>query len=122
MTQQQIDTLTAMLASHAAACREKEKALLRDERRDEAVFARIEGNVYDIYRTVCTAGVRTAADPDQAWSLLCRKTEEITAAWEANLERVRTHGDAEKVHIETLKLQTAAAIRVEMDRLGRDEA
>ena len=46
---------TAYLESCAGSCREQIKKLSADGREDEAVFAKIKLNVYDIFKTVFNA-------------------------------------------------------------------
>ena len=46
---------TAYLESCAESCREQIKKLSADGREDEAVFAKIKLNVYDIFKTVFNA-------------------------------------------------------------------
>lgn len=87
-------------------------ALLRSEsREDEAVFERIRGNVFDIFRSVAQAA-QTQADPR---GFFLEKLASIPAAWSASREQALTHGDEEKAHIEAVKLEAAAEIRAHME-------
>ena len=78
-------------------------ALELDHRRDEAVFSKIRGNVFDIFRSVYSAS------PDTAFFLA--RLEQIPASWQTALEQARRHDDSGKAHIETIKLEAAAQIR-----------
>lgn len=85
-------------------CTEKQSALRRDGRVDEARFMQIRANVYNIFRQVANAvGDNPAA--------LQNRLTDIPAAWESSLALAEKHDDAEKAHIERIKLETAQAIR-----------
>ena len=94
---------TAYLAACTESCREQIKKLSSDGREDEAVFAKIKLNVYDIFKTVFNA----LGDEEK----FLGKLTEIPAAWQASLEKAEAHGDSEKAHIERIKLETVNEIR-----------
>ena len=92
---------------------EKEAAALeQDNRRDEAAFAKIRLNVYDIFRTVFTVALSSAGeDKSKAADFFLTKLEQIPKNWHTSLELARQHGNDTKAHIEQIKLDTAAEIR-----------
>ena len=55
---QKIENMTAYLDAAIARCTEQEKALVADERKDEAIFEKIRANVYNIYRTILGVAVQ----------------------------------------------------------------
>lgn len=94
-----------------AACQARCRALRADSRGDEARFEQIRANVYGIFRTVYS----TLKDkPDQ----LTRPLQDIPAAWEESLALAQSHGDAEKAHIERIKLDTAKEILTALSNKG----
>lgn len=99
--------LLSILDHQIAACAAEVKALELDLRRDEAVFARIRLNVYDIFRTV----YKTALKQDDADAFFLEKLDQIPENWRNSLHLARQHGNEEKAHIEQIKLDTAAQIR-----------
>lgn len=88
-----------------------------DDRGDEAVFARVEMNVYDIFRTVYdVAGKNTKNDGEKARFFETKLTQ-IPENWQTALEKANAHGDTEKAYIEGLKLETAARIRAKWEEM-----
>lgn len=88
------------IAEHAAL----QKSLAADDRGDEARFTQIRLNVLNIFRTAYTA-----LEHDRQKLLV--RLDSIPAAWVRSLAQAEAHGDAEKAHIERIKLETAASIR-----------
>ena len=79
--------------------------------RDEAVFEKIRGNVYEIFSAVLT----TARNQPAPMDFFRRQLAAIPATWEAALEKARAHGDESKAHTELLKLEAVRAIREHME-------
>ena len=104
-------------ASMIDVCLTEEARLNGEERKDEAVFAKIRGNVFDIFRTVYTAGVKAVGE-EQAVDFLREKLDSIPKSWQAALEKAQAHGEADKVCIETVKLEAVREIR---EMLGREK-
>ena len=106
-----MESLHKFLNQQAAACKERAAALTADDRRDEAVFEKIRGNVYEIFSAVLTTARKQPAPMD----FFRRQLAAIPANWEAALEKARAHGDEAKVHTELLKLEAVRAIREHME-------
>lgn len=105
------DQFLAWCDAQIAACQARCRDLRTDSRGDEARFEQIRANVYSIHRAVYA----TLHDkPDQ----LAMKLREIPAAWQASLAAAEQHGDAEKAHIERLKLSTAKEIQAALSNKG----
>ena len=96
-------------AERTQACKARREALMADHRHDEAKFEQIRMNVYGIFSAVCST---LKNQPDA----LAKKLQEIPAAWEESLRLADMHGDAEKAHIERIKLETAREILQEVPR------
>lgn len=103
MNQEKRDKLNAYFADKLAACAAEAAALAADDRKDEAIFAKIRGNVYDIFRTVFSATGNAEG--------FRQKLDQIPRNWQTARQLAETHGDSARAHIEDIKLQTAAEIR-----------
>jgi hypothetical protein len=98
-------------AENIRQCKALEQTLSGDGRGDEAIFARVRGNVFDIFRMVFSKAVRVAgAEEEKIRPFFGEKLEEIPAPWRASLEKAQAHGDVEKVNIETIKLDALGEI------------
>lgn len=104
------DQFMAWLAERASACEMSRAALSRDGRGDEARFEQIRYNVYDLFRTTVGALHRAEKDEQAAWQRFEQQLRGIPAAWRQSHDMARSHGDAEKAHIERIKLDAAADI------------
>jgi len=106
-----MESLHAFLTERSAHCAQRAAALTADDRRDEAVFEKISGNVYDIF----TAVLNTARNQPDPMDFFRRQLAAIPANWEAALEKARAHGDEAKAHTELLKLEAVRAIRERLE-------
>lgn len=103
-----------------ALCRENEHRLLDDSRKDEADFEKIRANVYDIFRTVYTAGKRAKKEESLIAEFFLDRIGQIPQSWENALEKAKNHGDARAIQIETVKLETADEIRAVFTKLWEE--
>ncbi len=105
--------MNAALDEKMAACEKKRRALMDDQRTDEAVFQKIEANVYEIFRTVLAAGERACGEEERMLKqFFMKKMEEIPANWEKACETARLHDDAVKIKMESVKLAAAENVKV----------
>lgn len=112
------EKFTAWLGSQIAACEKRREQLLADDRSDESDFEKIKANIYDIFRTVFTAALKTNNnDADAAKRFFLLKTEEIPANWKAAYDRAKQHDDAHKMQTESIKLETAQEIKTAFERI-----
>ncbi|MBQ8831776.1 MAG: hypothetical protein IJ017_09265 [Oscillospiraceae bacterium] len=100
---------TAFLEMSAARCKEQASALSEDGREDEAVFAKIKLNVYDIFKAV----FNTLGEGDK----FLAKLSDIPVGWQVSLEKAEAHGDTGKAHIERIKLETAEEIKTRFQQI-----
>ena len=105
-----------------AACRAQEQKLAADGREDEAVFAKISGNVYDIFRTVYRAALEHHAEEADQRDFFFRRLEEISGTWKTACEKAHQHGDVKKACIEQVKLEAAAEIEKIIGQLWEEQA
>lgn len=95
-------------------CRQQEKNLQEDDRRDEANFQKIKANVYDIFKTILTVAQKVGNGNSQSIKqFFWAKTEQIPASWKAAYEAAKLHDDTENMVIEMIKLDTIQEIRDE---------
>ena len=73
-----------------------------DGRKDDANFARVRTNIYEVCRTVTNV---LAERPGAGPRAVKTRFESFRASWSAALEKARTHGDARNVVVEETKLQ-----------------
>ena len=106
-----MESLHEFLTEQAALCRERSASLTADDRRDEAVFEKIKGNVYDIF----TAVLNSAQNHPDPMAFFRLQLNAIPANWETALEKARSHGDDAKAHTELLKLDAVRIIRERLE-------
>ncbi len=100
------------LEKQAAACRQRGKLLDEDGRIDEGNFEKVRANVYEIFKTILSVAERLYGEDNVAKRhFFLQKAEEIPASWAASYEAAQQNGDAEKMHMESLKLDTSREIR-----------
>lgn len=95
------------LTEKSAACMARRKQLWDDDRRDEANFEKIRADVYDIFKTVLTVVEKDA---------FLKKLVQIPSSWEKAYAQAEGRGDAERMHIEKLKLDAVAEIKAMVSR------
>lgn len=118
MNQQKREKTTRYFANQISDCKERARALSLDDRTDEAVFAKIETNVYEIFNSVFSVAVRTAQEDDQTLvQFFLTRIQQIPLNWQTALENAKQHGETEKVHVEQLKLDAVAAIKAEFEQI-----
>jgi len=112
MIEQKISKLNSYFEEQIAICGQRNKALLADERADEAAFEKVKANVYDIFRTMLSVAVTTSkGDPDAARRFFIQKTEQIPSSWASAYDNAKQHHDAVKMRIEQIKLDTVGEIK-----------
>ena len=116
------EKLTAWLTSKAEECEAQRLALAADERNDEARFERIRANVYELFCTTANAIHRALPDEAAAWRMFEQRMEDIPSAWQRSFDVAKRHGDAEKAHIERIKLGAAEEIRRRYAALRGEQA
>jgi hypothetical protein len=106
-----------------AACQQRQKELLADNRADEATFMKIRANVFDIFKTVLSVAIRTVKSGSSAEikDFFLGKTEQIPANWKIAYAKAAEHGDFEKMHYESIKLEAIAEIRETFEKIWGDK-
>ena len=76
--------------------------LSAEDRRDDANFAKVRTNIYEICRTVTNAlADRPGAGPDAVMA----QFERFRSAWSAALEKAKAHDDVGAAAVEEIKLK-----------------
>ena len=102
----------AYLEEQAGACQQRGKLLTEDGRVDEGNFEKIRANAYEIFKTILSVGERLyGADEEAQRDFFLQKIEEIPVSWADSYEKARENGDAEKMHIESVKLDAIREIK-----------
>ena len=100
------------LEEQITACRQRGRLLAEDDRTDEANFEKIRANVYDIFKTILSVAGRVCGEDERArTAFFVQRAGQIPASWEASYKKAEQNGDAAKMHIETIKLDTIREIR-----------
>ena len=108
-------------AGEIAACKAIAQKLSGDQREDEAVFAKIQGNVFDIFQSVFSAAVKIAGqDDEKVVQFFMTKLKKIPQNWRSAREKALQYGQDGKAHIEQVKLDAALRIEQEFLRIWED--
>ena len=76
-------------------------ALTADGRKDDANFAKVRTNIYDVCRTVSQALINR---PGAGTGAIGAQLERFRTEWGAALERAKQHGDVSGIAVEETKL------------------
>lgn len=100
------------LEEQIAACKQRSKSLIADDRVNEGNFEKIRANVYEIFKTILSAAEKVCGKDGSARKrFFLEKAEQIPASWVTSYEKARQHEDTEKMHIESIKLDTIREIK-----------
>lgn len=111
-----INALTAWLTDLRNEYQRQEAACRADQREDEAIFAKIRQNVCEIFLSVAAAATAHTSSPAEAETFFMEKLTQIPQNWANTQALAQRHGDNHQVHLEQIKLDTAAMIRNHIDR------
>lgn len=121
MKENWMECMTSYFAEKKKACEQQMQRCRADLREDEAVFARIRGNVYDAFAAVFSVAVQQGkGDDEKVKQFFCNKLKQIPMGWHTSLELARQHGDEKKAYLEEIKLETVGEIEKMFGRLEED--
>lgn len=111
MNEAKRENTVSYFADRIAHCKKMAKELNSDDRADEAVFAKVQMNVYDIFNTIFSVAVKNSGQDDQkVVEFFLTRIQQIPQSWHAALANAEQRGETEKAHIERIKLDTVAEI------------
>lgn len=102
---------SSWLEEKTAVYKQNAISLRNDQREDEAIFAEIEANVCDAFRTVHATALRVSKTDTEAADFFWKRLKSIPQNWKNALERAHQHDNQREILIETRKLQVAEAIK-----------
>lgn len=112
------ENTVSYFADRIAQHRKLVQELTSDDRADEAVFAKVQMNVYDIFNTIFSVAVKTSGQDDQKIvQFFLLRIQQIPQSWRTALTNAEQHGETEKAHIERIKLDVVAEIQIEFERI-----
>ena len=95
-----------------AACKQRSKRLTADDRTDEGNFEKVRANVYEIFKTILSVAEKVCKEDELAKKrFFLQKIEQIPTSWTISYEKAKQHKDVEKMHIESIKLDTIQEIK-----------
>ena len=93
-------------------CYEKQRQLENEDCNDEANFEKIKANVYDIFKTVLSVGMKQYGDDSlKLQEFFMEKLGQISSDWAVSYEKAEQNDDSKKMCIEKIKMNTAQDIR-----------
>ena len=118
MDERKFDAVKAYFENKISQYKEQAAFLASDDRSDEAIFARVQLNVYDIFHTIFSVAVKSCgSNGDNVRDYFLKKIKEIPENWHSSLQCAEQYGDVKKAYIEKLKLDTASQIKNEFAEL-----
>ena len=97
------------LQAEQRACLDRADELVRDNRQDESVMAKIRANVFGIFATVSQTADKQM--PGSQNSLIEEQIDKIPGAWRESPVTAELYGDYSKVMIESVKLDAVKEIK-----------
>ena len=112
MLEENVSKINNYFDGQNSLCVQRRMDLRAEGRMDESVFENVKENVYNIFRSVLSASVKTSKnDPVAAKDFFLQKLEEIPSNWRMAYETARQNDDAGKMQIEQIKLAAVREIR-----------
>ena len=96
-----MESFISFLDERIKSGKEKIAALEAEGRKDDANFAKVSTNIYDVCRTVTQA---LANRPGAGVSAVRAQLDKFRAIWGGALEKAKQHGSVENIAIEETKL------------------
>lgn len=104
--------LVSWFDEQITVCKQRSELFAADDRMDEGNMEKIRANVYEIFKTIFSVAEKTCGEDNLAIKhFFLQKAEQIPVNWETACEKAREHGDVEKMHIESIKIDTIREIK-----------
>ena len=118
MYERKITLFGVFLEERAAECKAQDNVLTEEGRFDEAIFEKVKGNVFEIFKTVLDAGVKVCGkDWEKLEKFFRGKLEQIPENWRVSLQKAEVNEDLAKAHLERIKLDGLEEIRSKFDEI-----
>ena len=106
----------AFLDSRIEEGRAEIAALSAESRRDEADFAKVRTNIYEVCRTVSLALIDR---PGAGTKAIGAQFDRFRTAWGSALEKAKQHGNAQAVVVEETKLAALADVAARFEEVTK---
>lgn len=107
------------LQQQAQALRQQANALAAESRKDDADFAKIQANIYDICATIGNVVWKTAPE-EQRDALYRKKLDDLPRNWRVALEEAEAHGNVQRATTEKVKLAALEDVLLRLEQRGRN--
>ena len=107
------------LQQQAQELRKQANALAADSRQDDADFAKIQANIYEICATIGNVVCKITPE-GQREALYRQKLADLPRNWRVALEAAEAHGNTQRATVERLKLEALADVLARLDKKGRE--
>ena len=109
---EQHQKLKLYLDKQITDCIQRCKLLTAENRMDEGNFEKVRANVYEIFKTILSAAEKVYGTDNIAEKrFFLEKADQIPKSWTASYDNAKQHGDIEKMHMESIKLDTVREIK-----------
>ena len=123
MYERKITQMNEFFDKRTEVCKAQEQALKEDARFDEAVFEKVKANVFEIFKTVLEAGVKTSkGDFTKLEEFFRGKLEQIPENWRVSLRKAEENDDTAKAYMENIKLEVLGEIKATFDEIWGEQA
>lgn len=99
---------------------EESQQLQQENRGDEANFAKIKSNIYQVCKTVYLSLSRVTPQ-EQFEQTYLNKLRQLSDTWQAAYDKAKAHDDVQKLVIEESKLKTVQKIKLKFLELRRKQ-
>ena len=96
-----MEELIIYLSSKIEECKAETASLLADGRKDDANFAKVRTNIYDVCRTVSQA---LLSRPGAGTGAIRAQLDRFRSEWGAALEKAKQHDNINGIAVEETKL------------------
>ena len=93
--------------------------LIEDDRRDEADFEKIRGNIFQIIKTIVKASERISENEDEQIQFVDSRLTLFTETWKESMTKATEHNDERRILQEQVKLEALNEIRSAFERIWR---
>lgn len=93
--------------------------LIEDDRRDEADFEKIRGNIFQIIKTIVQASGRISENEEEQIQFVDSRLTAFAEDWKEAMAKAAKHNDEKRILQEQVKLEAIDEIRSNFERIWR---